>query len=465
NMKLAANLVCLFTCLIGVACDRVYVHPFNLFSFNESTCKEMENLVQEGKKTFVPVSIESQITPTYEDDLNAKAKLETMSLGIHGRQKLSYLNDLVYVLGARFYSEPMEAQRGQNRLLSPTSIYSTLVSFYLGASNHTATDLQGLLGFVPPSGDPNCTSRVDGNNVLSTLRTIESFLVKNRDEELLFSKTLYLFSAPEVPLSESFVHELVPSADALYIRAVDFTNLGEAAKQINAFVEAKSGGRSKHLLTDVDPATSLQFAVDVHLAVTVKKASRLKGPHEFWVDTNTKLLVPGMSVMGTFRYKTDTSKTFAAIEVPVSKNALLVLMQPLDGSNLDKVEAELPLQHSAWLQDLSPREIKLTLPELTIEGSSDLQELLRDMKLSALLGKEADLSKISDVNLTVGKVINKALFKLSSDGADKPADPITQKEDLVFLEVTLNKPFLVAVFEQKSKAMLFLGRVTDPLSR
>lgn len=50
------------------------------------------------------------------------------------------------------------------------------------------------------------------------------------------------------------------------------------------------------------------------------------------------------------------------------------------------------------------REIKLTLPELTLEGSSDLQKLLADMELPALLGKGADLSKISDTNLTVVKV-------------------------------------------------------------
>ncbi|XP_062429659.1 angiotensinogen [Rhea pennata] len=466
-MKLVANLVCVFTCLTAVACDRVYVHPFNLFSFNKSTCEELENLVQEGKKTFFPVSIESQTTPAYEDDLNNNVKLETMSLSISGRQKLSYLKDLVYVLGARFYSELRESQRGQNLLLSPNSMYGSLVSFYLGASNQTATDLQGLLGFVTPSGDPDCTSRVDGHKVLSTLRTIESLLVKNRDEELLSSKMLYLFSAPGVPLSKSFVHDLVPSADALYVRAIDFTNPGEATKHINAFVEAKSGGRSKHLLTDLDPATNLLFAVDVHLAGNVKKALRLKEPHEFWVDSNTKVLVPGMSVTGTFKYKTDTSKTFAVIEAPISKNAVLVLMQPIDGNDLDKIEAELPLQSSAWLQDLSPRHIKLTLPELTIEGSSDLQELLTDMKLPALLGKEANLSKISDANLTVGKVITKAFLKLSSDGADgadQPEDPATQKEDLVLLEVMLNKPFLLAVFEEKSKAMLFLGRVTNPLN-
>ncbi|KFP20407.1 Angiotensinogen, partial [Egretta garzetta] len=459
-MNLAAVL-CLLACLTTVTCDRVYVHPFNLFSFNKSSCEELGSLVQEGKKTFVPISIESQTTPAYEDDLNDKDKLEDPNLSVWGRKKLSYLKDFVYVLGMRFYSKLREGRRGQNMLLSPTSLYGSLVSFYLGASNQTAADLQGLLGFVPPSGDPDCTSRVDGHKVLSSLRTIES-LIKSRDEELLFSKTLCLFSAPGIPLSQAFVQDLLPSADALYVRAVDFTNPSEAAKKISAFVEAKSKGQTKCLLTDIDPSADLLFAVDVCLAVNVKQASRLKEPQEFWVDSNMKVLVPMLSVMGTFKHRTDASGSYSVVEVPISKTALLVLLQPINGSDLEDLESELLLQSSAWLQQLAPREIKLTLPELTIEGSSDLQQLLADMELPALLGKGADLSKISDANLTVGKVINKAFFKLTSDGPDQPGDPAAQKEDVVFLEVTLNKPFLLAVFEEKSRAMLFLGRVTNP---
>ncbi|KAF1544021.1 Angiotensinogen, partial [Eudyptes schlegeli] len=462
NMNLAADLLCLLVCLTAVTCDRVYVHPFNLFSFNKSTCEELESLAQEGKKTFVPISIESPTTPAYEGDLNDKDKLEAPSLSGLGRQKLSYLKDFVYILGARFYSKLREVRRGQNVLLSPTSLYGSLVSFYMGASNQTAADLQGLLGIVPPSGDPDCTSRVDGHKVLSSLRMIES-LIKSRDEELLFSKMLCLFSAPGVPLSQLFVQDLLPSVDALYARAVDFTNPSEAAKQINAFVEAKSEGQSKCSLTDIDPSTDLLFAVDVRLAVNVKQASQLKEPQEFWVDSNTKALVPMLSVTGTLKYKTDASGIFSVVEVPISKTVLLVVLQPVNGSDLEHMESKLPLQSSAWLQQLSPREIKLTLPELRIEGSSDLRELLADMELPALLGKGADLSKISDANLTVGKVINKAFFKLASGGTDQPEDPAAQKEDSVFLEVTLNKPFLLAVFEEKSRAMLFLGRVTNPL--
>ncbi|NXS31723.1 ANGT protein, partial [Pomatostomus ruficeps] len=460
-MNLVADLLCLLACLTMVTCDRVYVHPFSLFSFNESDCDKLEKLVQEGK-TIVPVSIESQTTPEYEDDMNDKNKLEAPSLNTWGKEERGYLRDLVYVLGMRFYSALQKAQRGQNVLLSPTSLYSSLVSFYLGASNQTALDLQGLLGLVPPSGNPDCTSTAVGSNFLSSLRTIER-LVKSRDEELLFSKTLSLFSAPGTPLFQLFMEYLLPSADAFYARAVDFTNPGEAAKQINAFVEAKSKGQSKCLLADIDPSADLLFAMDVRLAVNIKQASPLKEPQEFCVDSNTKVLVPMLSVMGTFKYKTDANGTFSVVEVPISRTALLVLLQPINDSDLEHVESELTWQSSAWLQRLSPREIKLTLPALTIEDSSDLQELLADMELPALLGKGADFNKISNTSLTVGKVINKAFFKLASDGTEQPEDPAAQKEDGAYLDVTLNKPFLFAVFEKQSRAMLFLGKVVNPL--
>ncbi|XP_037989435.1 angiotensinogen isoform X2 [Motacilla alba alba] len=458
NMNLVADLLCLLACLSVVTCDRVYVHPFNLFSFNESDCDKLEKLIQEGK-TIVPVSIESQTTPEYEGGMNDNSKLEALSLSTWGKEERS---NLVYVLGMRFYSALQKAQGGQNVLLSPTSLYSSLVSFYLGASNQTALDLQGLLGFVPPSGNPDCTSMAVGSNFLSSLRTIER-LVKDGDDGLLFSKTLCLFSAPDIALFQLFMEHLLPSADAFYARAVDFSNPGEAAKQINAFVEAKSEGQSKGLLADIDSSTELLFAVDVHLAVNVKQASLLKEPQDFWVDSNTKVLVPMLSITGTFKYKTDASGTFCMVEVPISQTALLVLLQPINGSHLESVESQLTWESSAWFQWLSPREIKLKLPALTLEDSSDLQELLADMELPTLLGKGADFSKISNASLTVGKVINKAFFKLASDGTDQPEDPAAQKEDGVYLDVTLNKPFLFAVFEKQSRAMLFLGRVVNPL--
>lgn len=287
-MKLAADLLCLLLCFTAVGCDRVYVHPFSLNAINESACEELEHLAQEGKKTFVPASIESQTTPAYEEDVKNEVRVDSPSLSVRGRQKLIYLKDFVHVLGMRFYSLQREARQGQNVLLSPTSLYGSLASLYLGASNQTAADLQGLLGFVPPFGDFDCTSRVDGHKLLASLRTIEN-LVKTQDEDLLFSKMFCLFSAPGIPLSQQFVHNLLRSADAFYTRAVDFTNPSEATKQINAFVEAKSKGQSKHILTDLDPTTDLVFAVDVRMAGEREASTYVEAG---WVEERLATVLP-----------------------------------------------------------------------------------------------------------------------------------------------------------------------------
>lgn len=49
--------------------------------------------------------------------------------------------------------------------------------------------------------------------------------------------------------------------------------------------------------------------------------------------------------------------------------------------------------------------MRLTLPQLTLQGSYDVQDLLAQARLPTLLGAEANLGKISDDQLSVGKVL------------------------------------------------------------
>lgn len=56
-------------------------------------------------------------------------------------------------------------------------------------------------------------------------------------------------------------------------------------------------------------------------------------------------------------------------------------------------------------RDCPRRAIHLTMPQLTLRASYDLQDLLAQAKLPTLLGAEANLGKISEDNLRVGKVL------------------------------------------------------------
>ncbi|VFV17883.1 angiotensinogen [Lynx pardinus] len=111
-----------------------------------------------------------------------------------------------------------------------------------------------------------------------------------------------------------------------------------------------------------------------------------------------------------------------------------------------------------------PRAIHLTMPQLTLQGSYDLQDLLAQARLPTLLGAEANLGKISDDQLRVGKVLNSVLFELKADEGEQPTESAQQPDGPEALEVTLNSPFLFAIYEQDSTALHFLGRVANPLS-
>ena len=63
-----------------------------------------------------------------------------------------------------------------------------------------------------------------------------------------------------------------------------------------------------------------------------------------------------LSGMGTFQHWSDAQNNLSMTRVPLSKNACLLLVQPHDASDLQKVEA-LTFQHNfpAWVKNLSPR--------------------------------------------------------------------------------------------------------------
>ncbi|XP_013915119.1 PREDICTED: angiotensinogen [Thamnophis sirtalis] len=457
-MKLGVILLCVLLYLTTGGCDRVYVHPFFLVDFNNSnanSCKELgerEPLV----KTFVPLSIESHFTSTYEESLRNKSEEEEKRLGVN------FLKDPISILGARFYKELKKIHENSNIILSPIFIYESLLSIYLGASGETATNLQILLGFNPPSSDSHCTFKIDGHKVLFALKIILNAPLRFRDTEgLIFSKLLCLFSAPGAHLSESFVHELAFPDVNFHIRAVDFTNPTEAAKQINAFVESKSAHRIKGLLADIDQETTLLLTTYTHFKAVINGASPLKEPQEFWLDSQTKIFVPMMTVTGVFKHKYHAG--LSIVKIPLSKSLFLLLLQPSNSNQLHSDDQYSLTPSLEWFQGLKSKQIHLTLPRVSFNSIFDLQELLGKQGMPNLLGKEANLRLLSNSNVTIGKIINQQLFELSPSEED-PVEAHTEENASEKLKITFNRAFWFRMYEKESAALIYFGQITNPLN-
>lgn len=470
-VSLRAAVLCLWAWMGLAASDRVYIHPFHLLVYSKSSCEQLEKSNAETPKdpTFTPVPIEAKTSPVDEKALRERLLLAAEKRDEEDRMRAAKVGMLLNFMGFLRYRALSKTQStAGGAILSPTTLFGTLASFYLGALDPTAHRLQAFLGV--PGEDQSCTSRLDGRKVLSALQTIQGLLVApgsaDSQARLLLSTVLGLFTAPGLHLKQPFVQGLLPFAPVTLPRSLDLsTDPDLAAEKINRFMQAVTGWKMNSPLAGVSPDSTLHFNAYVHFQGQMKGFSLLAGRQEFWVDNSTSVSVPMLSGTGTFQHWSDAESSLSMTRVPLSENAGLLLIQPHRASDLQTVEA-LTFRHDflTWTKKLCPRRIRLTVPQLALRGTYDLQDLLAQAKLPALLGSEANLGRASDAHLRVGKVLNSVLFELKADEGEQPRESAQQPEGPEALEVTLNSPFLFALYEQDSTAIHFLGRVANPLS-
>uniref|UniRef100_A0A8C5QAF6 Angiotensinogen n=1 Tax=Leptobrachium leishanense TaxID=445787 RepID=A0A8C5QAF6_9ANUR len=435
-MKLHTILLLLAPCVSMSVCNRVYVHPFHLFNFNKTECEKTESQNQTVETFFTPISIQSKLMPEKEH-VKEPTSLDIKQLGVAEKFVLNRLSSLVEDFGRRTLNVMSKIGKHNTFLLSYTNLYRTLMSFYLGASGNTSDSLQALLGFGYPS---------DGNIIDRTIA--------------------YIFVSADIPLLESFIQHLLPSADELYVRSVDFTDSLKATDSINDFLQSQSSRKSRNVLNAIASSTNFLYVSHVHFTGKVKNYFPTTEPQEFWIEPNIKMLVPMMSVKGDFQYKMDNTKEISVLRMPISENDFLLLVQPTNGNTLDNIESSISRDTvTNWMANLSSRKMKITLPKLDIESSYNVQDILANiMGIQTLFGKNADFSKISKADIHVGEIINRVHFVLEDIASDRNEDNALDKDDLECLNVTYNKPFLMALFEGVSKALIFFGRITNPVT-
>ncbi|XP_066446704.1 angiotensinogen-like [Eleutherodactylus coqui] len=451
------QLIIFLTAFIGLStCNRVYVHPFNLLAYNKSQCEKIQSQNPSTEKSFFPTAIESESNADVEK-LKFEINLEAGPLGTE-----SYMISLINNLGFRAVAGWWKLYNTDSILIPYVDFFRTMVSFYLGASGHTSSSLQTFLGLEDPSGSTNCTSKIDGLKVISTLNEIDDSLF-SKDSNIKTLRTVCMFVSPNIPLSEKFVYGLSQFADNFYVRSVDFKDSAKAVKLINEFLDSKLPADTKSGLTSIDVTANFMYISHVQYKGKVAKSFLIPKHQPFWTEPNKMVLVPTISVSGEFHIAEDNTKNQLIIKIPLSDNDFLLLVQPINGNTISNIESSMKWNtYLEWVNIVTKRHINLSLPKLKIQRSYNIQDLLTNMNVSEQLGKNADFSKISQSNIEVGKVINTVDFELEESDADPNGESNVPETKEKPAEVKLNKPFVVALFEGTTKALLLFGRVIHP---
>ena len=360
-----------------------------------------------------------------------------------------------------------------NLFFSPFSIRTALGMTLAGARGETAAQMREAL----------CVSSSDEELHAACAEIIKQLNAASGDRyEMTVANSLW--GQDGVALQPDFL-DLIAQYYGGGMQLVDFRRQAEAARAtMNEWVEDKTKKKIRELIPHggVDADTRLVLINAVYFKGTWVFPFRTAATRDdlFFLENGGKVQVPLMHQQEEIRYMQGAGYQAVDLAYSGSRISLLVLL-PDRKDGLRDLERTLSAQllHDCVSQ-LSTREVKLYLPRFKITwGTVNLRNLLADlgMRLAFTRG-QADFSGINGLQppdeeaLFLAAVFHKAFVEVNEAGTEAAAAtavtsmmvgaalmPVLPPPIPIF---RADHPFLFAIRDRLSRAILFLGRVADP---
>ncbi|XP_054885768.1 angiotensinogen [Poeciliopsis prolifica] len=452
---LLAALVCYW--ISGSQTNRVYIHPFHLFAVDNVSCETLQGSAVKPLETVTvePLDVEV-LTPDSRDRSSLDAQKQNTP------ERTPVLVGLLNPLGLRMYQAL--SRKRNNTLFSPVNTFGSLVAFYLGASKKTARSFQEFLGLSSGTDREDCVSLVDGHKILSTLQDINSLVDNGSRYEI--TSLVWAFVRSDAQLCRDFIQGTQDFSDKSFIRGVDFSKHEEAETLVNSFVEKTSHGKVTNVFKDLNPSnnflfiSSFSFKGDWMTAFQPDKISM----EEFHVDETTKVTTSTMTRTNNYHYMNDKVNRCTVVKLPLSKQTHILLILPHEGTTLGHTENKLLTNlMGGWHKNLQEGLLELSLPKFSLSSLIDIHDLLTTMNRTlglTLLGSQAEFSRLSNTSpFSTDKAMNNVMFEMSGEAAEPQA---RTTEAGAALRLSINRPFLFAVIEERYESILLLGKITNP---
>ena len=374
------------------------------------------------------------------------------------QNKVNSIATSVNTLAIRLYSE-LSQQEG-NLFLSPQSISTALAMIYAGASRDTKTQIAKVLQL---SGNDFTIH----SNFGQLERSISSSSQSSEGYQLILDNKLWI--QQDVLLRAKYA-ELLYDAYQTGIKTANFQADTEKERQrINSWVKEKTAGKIAELLSadKVTPQTQLILTNVIYFK---GKWQTPFNPEEtqdrpFLKLDGTEVNVKMMHQKAKFRYLED--EYVQSIEIPYKttsgKSGLsMVILLPKESKNFALVEKKL----KDYLEPkMESQEMSVYLPKFKMNSAFQLETHLQKLGMvDAFDSAKADFSELTDKKgIAISTMVHQAFVEVNEEGTEAAAATATivsRGRSNVF---RADHPFIFLIKDVQSGAVLFLGRMLNPI--
>ncbi|MDX2034696.1 MAG: serpin family protein [Blastocatellia bacterium] len=363
-------------------------------------------------------------------------------------------NEFGFDLFARLRAEGRE----KNLFFSPLSVATALTMAWNGAVGETSTAMRRALRI-------GAATHAEINQASAEL----SSGLRGADPKIELTIANSIWMRKGMNFREDFLarNRQFFGAEAA---SLDFADPRSLA-QINGWVSASTKGKIPKILDRIG-AQQVMFLIN---AIYFKGAWKNKfdpaqtRPQAFHLLRGEKQ-IPMMSQSGNFLYS--RGEGYQAVTLPYGRGGVsLSLFLPADGKPLDSLLAGLTAQKwQQWQTGFRSTPGDVKLPRYKIEYENSLNNALKALGMEvAFAAGRADFSGIAEGrSLFISDVRHKAIVEVNEEGAEAAAatsvgiSTTSMRPPQQRFQFVADRPFLMAIHDARSGAILFLGTVVDP---
>ncbi|WP_461863337.1 serpin family protein [Thermococcus sp.] len=345
-----------------------------------------------------------------------------------------------------------------NLFFSPYSIFVALSMVYEGTGGKTAEEMRSVL-HIPRDE----LERREG------MRELILSVDKPASDAYVLRTANALWVQRDYPVKESYISIM----RKFYLSQVNEANFKDdprgAESEINRWVEKQTAGKIRKLVSGLSPLTRLVITNAIYFKANW---SRRFDPHNTRNETfhtlNGTVIVPMMHQKGRFRYT--EGEGFQALEMPYTGGRLSMLIILPARGRLREIEEKLtPDFINKTLDEMKTENVEVVVPKFRFESTYFLRKTLMEMGMRTAFTDRANFSGISDRPLAISQVIHKTFISVAENGTEAAAAtavimtaaaaPGQKPEYKVF---KADHPFIFLIYDRKTGAILFMGRLMNP---
>ena len=347
--------------------------------------------------------------------------------------------------------------QGHNVMVSPLSISLALSMTLNGAAGSTRDSIINTLGLSGLSLDEINQTYLE---LISALEVADPKVVMDIANSIWIEKSY--------PVLDSFVTVNQKYYDAK-VATLDFDQA--ALVTINNWVNAKTNGKIPTILDQI-PANEIMLLINAiyfngKWKVQFAKSNTMNG--SFTLGSGSPVNVPLMEVKDQFGYSQQSG--YEALKMPYGRGKFsMVLLLPDVGKTPDQLIGQLNPSVWAGLKTslANSQMVDVWLPRFTFNWESDLNDILSSLGMSVAFSHiQANFSKINpNDQLYITEVKHKTFIEVDEEGTEAAA--VTEVGIVATVarnepEFYATRPFLFFITEEDTGAILFAGKVENPL--